>query len=749
MAPEQARGEPTDPRADVFALGGLLAAVLTGKAVFYGRSVADTVERAAVGDTADVLARLRACGADAELVDVAVACLQVHREDRPADGMAVAARVAAYRAGVEERLRKAEAERAATAAKEVERQKRKRVQLALAGAVGLLVVAGAGFAWWQGEQTDRHDRESALRQQEQEFKSGQAREMVSADLALATRLRQQFRFKEAEATLEQAERVAAADASDLTPQVAAARRDLRTAARLDDIRYRSSALFVPVDDTRQFPDRKVAYTEYPLALAEYGLDPRSGDPTATSDAVRQSAIRDELVAALDDWATWEPDQAARDRLLAAADGCVSNPWLHRLRTPAGWENRAALDALAADIDWATVSPHAVVMLVALMERQGGDVTGVVNAARTRFPDSFTLAFAGISARGFGKNPHALGAAEAARALRPDNPFAWDALGVVYYHRKEYDAAELAVRRAISLNADKPARHFNNLGLILRAKGNPVAATDAHRACQTLEPNNPIYMVGVATCLYDRQDYAGAIALCREAIAADERYALAHSYLGLALKARGDLPGAIVAYKDAVRFDRTDPHAHTNLCNALRLKGEYPQAVSAGRRAVELAPDSEVCHTNLGLALHMSGDIPGAIAEYEKALELNPRHALAHHNYAWAHKMKGDYDTAIRSYKMAIKCDPKQATSHYNLGGIYFDQKKYTDAIACANGAIDANPKYANAYALLGESLLRAGDVPGARAALTTAAKLDKKWQPKLALLPPLEILPAPRPAPER
>ena len=47
MAPEQARGEPVDARADVFALGGLLAAVLTGKAPFAGSTVVDTVRKAA------------------------------------------------------------------------------------------------------------------------------------------------------------------------------------------------------------------------------------------------------------------------------------------------------------------------------------------------------------------------------------------------------------------------------------------------------------------------------------------------------------------------------------------------------------------------------------------------------------------------------------------------------------------------------------------------------------------------------
>ena len=70
MAPEQARGEvdAIDERADVFALGSILCEVLTGPPAFTGRTSAEIQRKAARGETAEALARLEACGADAELV---------------------------------------------------------------------------------------------------------------------------------------------------------------------------------------------------------------------------------------------------------------------------------------------------------------------------------------------------------------------------------------------------------------------------------------------------------------------------------------------------------------------------------------------------------------------------------------------------------------------------------------------------------------------------------------------------------
>src|SRR5262249_57053090 len=122
---------------------------LTGRPAFVGTNSEAIVREAAAGNVADAFARLDTCGADAELIALAKCCLGPEREQRPRNATEVAAAVQTYQTSVEERARKAEAERVAaearaeeaTAKAKAERRAR-RLTLGLTVALLLLVIGG-------------------------------------------------------------------------------------------------------------------------------------------------------------------------------------------------------------------------------------------------------------------------------------------------------------------------------------------------------------------------------------------------------------------------------------------------------------------------------------------------------------------------------------------------------------------------------------------------------------------------------
>jgi serine/threonine protein kinase len=109
MSPEQANGwiEEVDRRSDVFGLGGMLCVILTGKPPYDGPTTEDVIRQAKEADLAGAYARLEGCGADAELIGLARACLSAKPKDRPEGASVVEKRLTDYLTSVEERLQQA------------------------------------------------------------------------------------------------------------------------------------------------------------------------------------------------------------------------------------------------------------------------------------------------------------------------------------------------------------------------------------------------------------------------------------------------------------------------------------------------------------------------------------------------------------------------------------------------------------------------------------------------------------------
>jgi serine/threonine protein kinase/tetratricopeptide (TPR) repeat protein len=168
MAPEQARREDVDARADVFGLGAILAAIITGHPVFAGSSAQDLISKAACGDVSDVLRRLESESLDKEILSLAKDCLAVVPAERPSNGMAVAQRIADYRAGVEFRLRAAETARTVAQVRMNEQHARKRILQTLVAVLLLGVLASGLFSWQsnisrvEAEAANHNEKESRL-----------------------------------------------------------------------------------------------------------------------------------------------------------------------------------------------------------------------------------------------------------------------------------------------------------------------------------------------------------------------------------------------------------------------------------------------------------------------------------------------------------------------------------------------------------------------------------------------------------
>jgi serine/threonine-protein kinase len=733
MPPEQANGEigRLDERADVFGLGAMLCEVLTGKPAYTGRDREELAAKARAADTAEAFARLDGCGADEQLISLAKWCLGTQPADRPRDAGEVAAAVTTYQNSVTERLRQAELERAAEAARaeeakataEQERKakeaaqawahaerRRRRAQLGMATALFLLVIlAGGAGAWY------RH----------QHFEMVRDTEAAQTEVA---EHRDAGRWAKARTALERASfRLGGGGPEALRERLQRATDDLNLVDRVERIRERRSTFVEGKIDYRS------ADRDYAAVFRDAGLGEVGQPASEVAARIRASAVAQQLIASLDDWALVTTEEKHRNWLLEVARNAEPEPWRNRYRDPKTWGNRNALakmveDVLRDELKLATLKPQLLASLGDRLRWSKADALPFLTAAQSQRPDDFWLIFTlSLTLSDAKRWDEALGSYRGALAVRPQSAAVRNNLGAILCDVKhDYDGAATHFRQAIALDPTD-ARPHNNLGLALHGKGQVDEAIREYRAAIALDPKAAWPHNNLGHALSDKGQKDEAIREYRTAIALDSKHALAHYNLGAVLYDKGQVDEAIREFRESIALDSTDARPHNNLGAALKDKGQVDEAIREFRESIALDPKLAGAHNNLGLVHNARGQTEAAIAEYRAAIALDPKLAGAHNSLGAALKDKGQVDEAIREFRAAIALDPKDARPHYNLGLVHNARGQTEAAIAEYRAAIALDPKHAQTHNSLGIALYDKGQVDEAIREYRAAIDLDPEY----------------------
>jgi serine/threonine protein kinase len=320
MSPEQAEGklDALGPRSDIYSLGAILYCLLTGQPPVRGDDAAVILEKVRRGDI--TAPRKLRPDVPPALEAICLEALALRPADRYPAVLALADDVKRWLA---DEPVSAYGEPWPVRAGRWARKHKPLVSGAAAALLVGLIAAAAGVLWYQEEQ----NRE-ALRRAEAERKTMLAGAAVRHALEQAESAVEdlhdilkkpggvfellnrpenwQARIKLAEAALDRARALAKAE-TGLDPKLGAAADNLQAALRQDEDDRRLAVRLEKIRmDQAALVEGKFDFTraarEYPQTFAEAGLAMPEGETEALATRIRSSRIKDQLVAALDDWA---------------------------------------------------------------------------------------------------------------------------------------------------------------------------------------------------------------------------------------------------------------------------------------------------------------------------------------------------------------------------------------------------------------------------------------------------------------
>jgi TolB-like protein len=208
--------------------------------------------------------------------------------------------------------------------------------------------------------------------------------------------------------------------------------------------------------------------------------------------------------------------------------------------------------------------------------------------------------------------------------------------------------------------------------------------------------------------FNKENYALARQLAKEAIDIDPQFASAYMSLGKAYMTevalqissspKQSIVKAIEFTQKAIAIDESHGEARALLGFLYTLTGEYEKGVEEAQKAINLSPNSDLAHQYLGLCLRFAGKPKEAIPVLKRAIRLNPfTPSIILFNLGLSYLFSGQYEEAITECKRATTREPNNLGAHLALTVAYSVSGRNEEARAAATEVLRIEPKFSIEY----------------------------------------------------
>lgn len=154
----------------------------------------------------------------------------------------------------------------------------------------------------------------------------------------------------------------------------------------------------------------------------------------------------------------------------------------------------------------------------------------------------------------------------------------------------------------------------------------------------------------------------------------------HNNLATALYEKGDFEGALKEFNDAIKCDSNYGEPHVNLASIYQMRGDVDTALKHYARAMEIGEAHPEMFHNLGI-LHVNQQNYDTAADcFKQAIDLRPYYSSAHKQLGKIYQIQGKQEEALRAYDQALAGDQPDYESIYLKGTLCMERADFRAAL---------------------------------------------------------------------
>lgn len=246
-------------------------------------------------------------------------------------------------------------------------------------------------------------------------------------------------------------------------------------------------------------------------------------------------------------------------------------------------------------------------------------------------------------------------------------FAWKALGLGRHSQGQTEAALIALKTALDLQADDIEGHCN-FGVILQAHGRLEEANAAFERALELDPDYPEARRNLGLLQFRQNRMHEAEGNLRHALSVQPVMPEARMCLVTMLERQGRFAEALALLGEAHQSAPADMTILNQIGRTLQTLGRLNEAEEILHHVTAQAPTFVEAHNNLGVVFQAGGRLADAEAAFRRALNLRPQSAEILSNLGNVLQNMGRFIESQTCYRRALAIKPSFFEAHSNLIG---------------------------------------------------------------------------------